>query len=174
MVCLTAAPDAFDNETIVDSPWFRLGPPQPGSEQSYDLPPSLDLRSFAAVTVWSELHHRASAVSRGITALPAGIYRRSGGMDVVRFGQHECGKILRYLDSYISNELLIETNHEVLRHLDNCPACAAEAEDRARLRAMLREAVEGQAVAPGLEGRIKERIRRRKAGVPDRGSGYPG
>ena len=27
------------------------------------------------------------------------------------------------IDSYLSDELLVETNHDVLRHLENCPAC---------------------------------------------------
>jgi hypothetical protein len=38
------------------------------------------------------------------------------------FGEGACEKIRKYLDSYISNELLIETNHEVLRHVEKLPS----------------------------------------------------
>ena len=68
-----------------------------------------------------------------------------------------CERTRLYLDSYISNELLIETNHEVLRHLEGCPACAAEAEARSRLRSRLKAAVERQAVPPDLQARIRQR-----------------
>ena len=37
-------------------------------------------------------------------------------------------------------ELLTETNHEILRHLDSCPSCRTEIEARRRLRGALRTA----------------------------------
>ena len=52
-------------------------------------------------------------------------------MNRVQFGEGDCDKTRKYLDSYISNELLVETNHEVLRHLESCPACSAELDTRA-------------------------------------------
>jgi len=45
------------------------------------------------------------------------------------------------IDSYISDELLIETNHEVLRHLENCPACRREMADRRSLKMRLQHIV---------------------------------
>lgn len=45
------------------------------------------------------------------------------------------------MDSYISDELLVETNHEVLRHLENCPACRREMGDRRSLNMQVRQAV---------------------------------
>lgn len=45
------------------------------------------------------------------------------------------------LDSYIGDELLVETNHEVLRHLENCAACRSELAARRELRARVRAAV---------------------------------
>ncbi|MBL8115329.1 MAG: zf-HC2 domain-containing protein, partial [Acidobacteria bacterium] len=33
-----------------------------------------------------------------------------------------CGRVLRVLDSYLSNELTVESNHEILEHLERCPA----------------------------------------------------
>jgi anti-sigma factor (TIGR02949 family) len=79
-------------------------------------------------------------------------------MNIVHFGEGECGKIRRYLDSYIDNELLVETNHEVLRHLEKCPSCAAELEARTRLRARVKAAVQSQAVPPDLRVRVHDRI----------------
>ena len=34
-------------------------------------------------------------------------------MNRVQFGEGACEKTRKYLDSYIGNELLVETNHEV-------------------------------------------------------------
>ena len=45
------------------------------------------------------------------------------------------------MDSYISDELLIETNHEVLRHLENCADCRYEMSSRRALKSQLRHAV---------------------------------
>lgn len=70
-----------------------------------------------------------------------------------------CEQTLKYLDSYVSNELLVETNHELLNHLESCPACSAELEVRSRLRTQLKAAVTRQVVPPDLQVRIREQIR---------------
>src|SRR5260370_33260955 len=80
-------------------------------------------------------------------------------MNRIQFGEGACDKTRKYLDSYISNELLVETNHEVLRHIENCPACAAEVEARTELRTRIRVAVNSQSVPPELQARIPEPIR---------------
>ena len=67
-------------------------------------------------------------------------------MNRVQFGEGACEKTRRYMDAYISNELLVETNHEMLRHLETCPACSAELETRGRLRSRLKSAVQNQPV----------------------------
>ncbi len=77
--------------------------------------------------------------------------------------QAGCGKVRGYLESYISNELLVETNHEVLHHLENCTACAAELETLTRIRARLKTAVQNQTVPPELQVRIRERLRTQPA-----------
>ncbi len=84
-------------------------------------------------------------------------------MNRIQFGEGACEKTLRYLDSYLSNELLVETNHEVLRHLEGCPACTAELEARSRLRTRLKAAIERQSVPPELAAKVRERIRSRQA-----------
>jgi anti-sigma factor (TIGR02949 family) len=83
-------------------------------------------------------------------------------MNRVQFGEGACEKTRRYMDAYISNELLVETNHEMLRHLETCPACSAELETRGRLRSLLKSAVQNQPVPPGLPASVREQIRRRQ------------
>ena len=46
----------------------------------------------------------------------------------------DCRELKDLIDSYISDELLVETNHEVLGHLENCPACRHELAARRSLR----------------------------------------
>ncbi len=49
----------------------------------------------------------------------------------------ECQETRELLDSYLSNELLVETNHAVLRHLATCASCSAEGERRRVARGLL-------------------------------------
>jgi anti-sigma factor (TIGR02949 family) len=87
-------------------------------------------------------------------------------MNRVSFGESDCERTRKYLDSYITNELLVETNHEVLRHLERCPDCSADAETRQQLRARLKSAVKTQSVPPELPALIRERIRAAESRKP--------
>lgn len=80
-------------------------------------------------------------------------------MNVINFGEAACEKIRGYLDSYLSNELLVETNHEVLRHLEGCPRCSAELNTRARVRTQLQGAVRNMAVPPDLQAKVQRAVR---------------
>jgi hypothetical protein len=51
-----------------------------------------------------------------------------------------CRDVREIADSFLCEELLTETNHEILRHLDTCPPCRTELDARRRLRGALREA----------------------------------
>ena len=51
-----------------------------------------------------------------------------------------CRDVRDLLDSYLGEELLVETTHEILRHLEGCPECRIELERRRGLRAGLRRA----------------------------------
>ena len=81
-------------------------------------------------------------------------------MKVLGFEQHQCKKIRSYLDSYLSNELLVETNHEVLKHLEGCQACSDALADRVRVRSALRQAVMQDEAPAGLRYRIQKDIRK--------------
>jgi anti-sigma factor RsiW len=54
----------------------------------------------------------------------------------------ECRDIRELADSYLSEQLLVETTHDILRHLSQCPSCRTEIESRRRLRTALRGAFE--------------------------------
>lgn len=46
----------------------------------------------------------------------------------------ECRDVREMADSFLGEELLTETNHEILRHLDTCPVCRADLSARRALR----------------------------------------
>ena len=56
-----------------------------------------------------------------------------------------CKEFKGIMDSYISDELLIETNHEVLRHLENCMDCRHELADRRNLKLRIRQTLKNAA-----------------------------
>ena len=46
----------------------------------------------------------------------------------------ECRDVRELADSFLGEELLTETNHEILRHLETCPVCRADLDTRRALR----------------------------------------
>ena len=83
-------------------------------------------------------------------------------MKVINFEDGHCKRIRSYLDSYLNNELMVETNHEVLTHLETCEPCSRSLEDRARLKAQLKRAVTQEYAPPALRERIVSDLRRRR------------
>ena len=81
-------------------------------------------------------------------------------MNIINFEQHNCKKLRAYLDSYLNNELLVETTHEVLRHLEHCPECLEALENRRRVKALLKTAVMKESAPPGLQEKIRKNIRK--------------
>jgi hypothetical protein len=81
-------------------------------------------------------------------------------MKVLNFEHGECKKIRTYLDSYINNELLVETNHEVLKHLESCQDCAASLDARLRVKRALQTAVKKEVAPLSLQYRIQREIRK--------------
>ena len=41
-----------------------------------------------------------------------------------------CRDVREVADSFLIEELLTETNHDILRHLDTCPFCCTEIDAR--------------------------------------------
>jgi anti-sigma factor (TIGR02949 family) len=67
-----------------------------------------------------------------------------------------CGRVRRSLDSYVSDELGEAGGREVRLHLEACPACSGLAEERERVRALVRRAVRREAAPVSLRMRIQE------------------
>jgi anti-sigma factor (TIGR02949 family) len=84
-------------------------------------------------------------------------------MNVINFNEKTCEKIRRYFDSYLDNELLVETNHEVLRHLSVCPDCTKVLDARARLKRTVKRAVDQETAPAALLESIQNRIRGRRS-----------
>ena len=80
-------------------------------------------------------------------------------MPQTRFGEQSCQRVRAKLDPYIDNELLTESNLELMEHFQRCTACAREAQERQNVRARLRAAVCGLRVPQGLERLIRQRLR---------------
>lgn len=52
----------------------------------------------------------------------------------------ECRDVREMADSFLAEELLTETNHEILRHLETCPVCRADLAARRTVREGVRRA----------------------------------
>ena len=87
-------------------------------------------------------------------------------MTQTRFGEQACQKFRAKLDSYIDNELLIESNLEMIEHFKRCTSCTQEEQERRNVRRRLRDAVREVPVPAGLEGRIRDRLRQPKQPQP--------
>jgi predicted anti-sigma-YlaC factor YlaD len=74
----------------------------------------------------------------------------------------QCRDARELLDSFLAQELLVETNHELLRHLSGCPDCKADLDTRARLRSGLKQAFARAAelqVRPEFVDEVATRLR---------------
>ena len=52
----------------------------------------------------------------------------------------QCREARDLADSFLSEQLLVETNHEIVRHLETCPDCRADIAARRALREKIRSA----------------------------------
>jgi anti-sigma factor (TIGR02949 family) len=80
-------------------------------------------------------------------------------MSVLNFHSEQCARIRRHLDAYLSNELLVETTSEVLRHLEGCEACSRELAARTQVRDALRRAAASQIAPEELRQSIQCQLR---------------
>ena len=85
-------------------------------------------------------------------------------MNVLNFNSEQCARIRRHLDAYLSNELLVETTNDVLRHLESCEACSRELEARTRVRDALRRAAVSQVPPEALRLSIQRQLRNKQPG----------
>jgi len=52
----------------------------------------------------------------------------------------ECREVRQLAEAFVSEQLLVETTHAIVAHLERCPACRAEVAGLRRLRAAGRSA----------------------------------
>ncbi len=74
----------------------------------------------------------------------------------------QCSDFHKIADSYLGDELLIETNHEVIAHLEACAACRRELAARRELRVQLRAAFANSAAlqpSPAFTNRLHAQLR---------------
>ncbi|HWI17517.1 MAG TPA: zf-HC2 domain-containing protein [Vicinamibacterales bacterium] len=70
----------------------------------------------------------------------------------------DCRRVRELMDSYISGELTVESNHDLLRHVERCESCRAELAGRERTRALLIESFGPAPDAGGMDARIMRAI----------------
>ncbi len=72
----------------------------------------------------------------------------------------DCREFDEIADSYLSGELLVETNHELIRHLEHCADCRKSLAHKREFRTRLQNAVKA-ASAPdaGFAARLRSQIR---------------
>jgi anti-sigma factor RsiW len=80
-------------------------------------------------------------------------------MTQTRFDETACRAVRARLDSYLDNELLAESNLEVLEHFRSCPECNREAEARRKMRLRVQHAVRETGIPGGLAGLVRDRLR---------------
>jgi anti-sigma factor (TIGR02949 family) len=89
-------------------------------------------------------------------------------MTETRSVEQGCQKLLAKLDSYIDNELLTESNLELMEHFQRCAACTRESEERRNVRTRLQAAVRQVQAPQGLEDRVRNRLREARQPLPRR------
>jgi hypothetical protein len=85
-------------------------------------------------------------------------------MNVVNFNERACERYRRYFDAYLDNELLVETNQDVLQHLNSCTECTRILEGRARTKQLVRDAVTAEQAPPELVAALRSRLRTERPG----------
>lgn len=74
-----------------------------------------------------------------------------------------CAAATRFLDSCTSADRPSALDHEILDHIERCPACSKERDLRLRIAERLRRAVQDQVPDPYLASRIRYAIRARQS-----------
>ena len=80
-------------------------------------------------------------------------------MRLVNFNERSCERYRRYFDAYLDNELLVETNQDVLQHLTSCKDCTRILESRARVKQLVKNAVTQEEAPLELAQVLRDRLR---------------
>ncbi len=83
----------------------------------------------------------------------------------------QCRDIRELADSFLSEQLLVETNHELVRHLETCSDCRADIAARRAVRDRLRAAFTGAEALrprPDFAAELSAKLRPAQAGISRR------
>jgi len=80
-------------------------------------------------------------------------------MNPLRFDSKRCERIHQLLDSYLSNELLVETASDVVHHLEGCERCSRDLESRICMRDALQRAVASRPMPESLRANTLRKLR---------------
>ena len=82
----------------------------------------------------------------------------------------QCQEFREIVDSYLGNELIVETNHAIISHLEHCAECRRELAARRELRTKLREAfinAPQNQIRPEFAERLNAQLQARTPGKRD-------
>jgi hypothetical protein len=79
-------------------------------------------------------------------------------MNVIDFGQEGCKKAAKLLDAFLNNELSAESSQSIAEHVEGCPDCSREVEERTELRNRVRKAL-GSQQSSAVQARLRSRLR---------------
>lgn len=71
----------------------------------------------------------------------------------------DCRYFKELLDSYLCDELAVETNHQMHRHVECCPGCCRELGARREMRRVLKIACGKQQLSQEARARICTKLR---------------
>ena len=97
-------------------------------------------------TVMSRLHRGRAMLRHQLVSWAGSVPGRLGRGRMTM----ECREVRQLAEAFISEQLLVETTHAIVAHLERCPACRAEVAGLRRLQAASRSAF---ANAPDLAAR---------------------
>lgn len=83
----------------------------------------------------------------------------------------QCRDVRELADSFVTDQLLVETNHDLVRHLETCPACRDEIAARRTLREKLRSAFLNTGELrprPEFSAELSAKLRRPRPGMSRR------
>ncbi len=79
-------------------------------------------------------------------------------MNVIDFGQEGCKKAAKLLDAFLNNELSAESSQSIAEHVERCPECSREVEERSELRDRVRKVL-GSQQSSAVQARLRSRLR---------------
>lgn len=83
----------------------------------------------------------------------------------------QCRDVRELAESFISEQLLNETNHDIVRHLETCPSCRRDIEERRVLRTAVRRAFQSDAQlnpTPAFVDRLRRELQQGDLQTPAR------